>query len=98
MKAEQERGHVASVVESYMKEYGTSREETAKIFRTMIANAWKDINEECMRPTIVPLRLMNVVVNVARLVEVFYKKADGITNPEYLKDYIIKLFVNPIPV
>ncbi|KDO56474.1 hypothetical protein CISIN_1g047694mg, partial [Citrus sinensis] len=52
--AEQERGHVASVVESYMKEYGTSGEETAEEFKKMIADGWKDINEECMRPTIVP--------------------------------------------
>ncbi|KAK9220834.1 hypothetical protein WN944_009258 [Citrus x changshan-huyou] len=97
-KAEQERGHVASVVESYMKEYGTSGEETAEEFKKMIADGWKDINEECMRPTIVPMRLLNVIVNIARLVEVFYKKMDGVTNPEYLKDHVTKLFIDPIPV
>ncbi|KAJ4724611.1 Terpene synthase [Melia azedarach] len=95
-KDEQERGHVASVVESYMKEYGTSRTETAERFKVMITNLWKDINEECMRPTIVPLQLINVIVNVARIAEVFYKEVDGITNPEYVKAYVRKLFVDPI--
>lgn len=81
-----------------MKEYGTSGEETAEEFKKMIADGWKDINEECMRPTIVPMRLLNVIVNIARLVEVFYKKMDGVTNPEYLKDHVTKLFIDPIPV
>ncbi|KAJ4724650.1 Terpene synthase [Melia azedarach] len=97
-KAEQERGHVASVVESYMKEYGTTRTETAERFKIMITNSWKDINEESMRPTVAPLRLINVIVNIARIAEVYYKEVDGITNPEYLKDYVRKLFIDPIPL
>ncbi|KAJ4724622.1 Terpene synthase [Melia azedarach] len=97
-KDEQKRGHVASVVESYMEEYGTSRMETAEKFKIMITNLWKDINEECMRPTVVPLQLITGIVNVARIAEVFYKEVDGVTNPEYLKDYVRKLFVDPIPL
>ncbi|KAJ4724655.1 Terpene synthase [Melia azedarach] len=95
---EQKRGHVASVVESYMKEYGTSRMETAEKFKIMVTNLWKDINEECMRPKIIPLQLINVIVNVARIAEVFYKEVDGVTNPEYVKDYVKKLFVDPLPL
>ncbi|KAJ4724626.1 Terpene synthase 12 [Melia azedarach] len=79
---EQKRGHVASVVESYMKEYGTSRMETAERFKIMITNLWKDINEECMRPTIVPLQLITTIINTARIAEVYYKEVDGIANPE----------------
>ncbi|KAJ4724653.1 Terpene synthase [Melia azedarach] len=97
-KDEQERGHVVSVVESYMKEYGTSRTETGERFKIMVTNLWKDINEECMRPTIVPLQLINAIVNTARIAEVFYKEVDGITNPEYVKDYVRKLFVDPLPL
>ncbi|KAJ4724631.1 Terpene synthase [Melia azedarach] len=95
---EQKRGHVASVVESYMKEYGTSRMETAERFKIMITNLWKDINEECMRPTIVPLQLITTIINTARIAEVYYKEVDGITNPEYVKDFVRKLFIDPIPL
>ncbi|KAF2285862.1 hypothetical protein GH714_008471 [Hevea brasiliensis] len=48
---EQKREHVASGVECYMKEHGVSEEEVMKLFRKQIANAWKDINEECLKPT-----------------------------------------------
>lgn len=81
-----------------MEQNGISREETFEEFKRMIANGWKDINEECMRPTVVPMRLLLVVLNIVRLVEMFYKNDDGITNPEYLKDYVAKLFIHPIPV
>ncbi|XP_038720039.1 probable terpene synthase 6 [Tripterygium wilfordii] len=49
---EQKRRHVASAVECYMKEYGITEEEEAVAgLKKMIENnAWKDINEEWMRP------------------------------------------------
>ncbi|KAJ4724609.1 Terpene synthase [Melia azedarach] len=95
-EAEQRRGHVASVVEAYMKENGISREETIEKFEIMIDNAWKDVNEGCMRPTAVAMPLVTVILNVARIGEVFYKKVDGITNPQHFKHYIKQLFVDPI--
>lgn len=99
MKIGQERGHIASVVESYMKEYGTSRKETIGKLNMMIENAWKDLNEECMRPTIVPIPVLNtVLVNFLRLAEVCYGKTDGLTNAGYLKEYIIKLFINKMHI
>ncbi|TXG73257.1 hypothetical protein EZV62_001836 [Acer yangbiense] len=91
---EQKRGHVASGVESYMKQYGISREETVEEFRVMFEKAWKDMNEECMKPIAVPMEHLLRVVNIARLVEVTYKEVDGYTNPEYLKDYITKMFID----
>ncbi|XP_031247789.1 probable terpene synthase 6 [Pistacia vera] len=97
-KFEQERGHVVSTMECYMKQYGASREEAIKEFNTMISNAWKDINEECMKPTVVSMEILRRVVNIARLVNVFYKNKDGISFPECLKDYITKLFIEPIPI
>ncbi|KAK4855632.1 hypothetical protein QYF36_009216 [Acer negundo] len=94
MKFEQKRGHVASGIESYMKQYGVSREETVKKFRIMFEKAWKDMNEECMKPTAIPREHLLRVVNIARLVEVTYKEVGRYINPEYLKDYITKLFID----
>eukprot|EP00261_Vitis_vinifera_P031339 XP_019072582.1 PREDICTED: (-)-germacrene D synthase-like [Vitis vinifera] len=44
-KFEQKRGHVASVVECYMKHDGASEQETHKEFNKQVRDAWKDINE-----------------------------------------------------
>ncbi|KAJ0105489.1 hypothetical protein Patl1_19300 [Pistacia atlantica] len=79
------------------KQYEASREEAIE-FNTMISNAWKDINKECMKPTLVSMQILRRVVNIARLVIVFYKNKDGISFPECLKDYIAKLFIEPIPI
>ncbi|XP_031280832.1 probable terpene synthase 6 [Pistacia vera] len=96
---EQKRGHVSSTVGCYMKQYGISKEETVEKFeKILIANAWKDINEEYMKQTDVSRNILVTVVNFARLAEILYKNQDGFTFPEDLKDYIIKLFVDPIPV
>ncbi|TYJ11872.1 hypothetical protein E1A91_A11G307500v1 [Gossypium mustelinum] len=50
-KFEQERGHVSSAVECYMKQHGVSMQEAYNEFYKQINNAWKDINEECLKPT-----------------------------------------------
>ncbi|KAJ4724507.1 Viridiflorene synthase [Melia azedarach] len=97
-EAEQKRGHVASVVEAYMKEHGISREETIEKLEIMIDNAWKDVNEECMRPTAVAKPLVTVILNIARIGEDLYKKVDGVTNPQHFKHYIKQLFIDPMLV
>ncbi|TXG67315.1 hypothetical protein EZV62_008590 [Acer yangbiense] len=48
---EQKREHVASNVECYVKQHRISKEEVIKLFRKEISNAWKDINQECLKPT-----------------------------------------------
>ncbi|KAK8589112.1 hypothetical protein V6N12_023518 [Hibiscus sabdariffa] len=45
-KFEQERGHCASAVECYIKEYGVSEEEACTELKKQMDNAWKDINYE----------------------------------------------------
>ncbi|THG23730.1 hypothetical protein TEA_019527 [Camellia sinensis var. sinensis] len=56
-KFEQKRGHVDSVVECYMKQYGASEEEVLVELRKGVTNAWKDINQECLHLTTVPMPL-----------------------------------------
>ncbi|KAJ9676260.1 hypothetical protein PVL29_024995 [Vitis rotundifolia] len=47
-KFEQKRGHVASGIECYMKQYGVSEEQVYSEFHKKVENAWLDINQEFM--------------------------------------------------
>ncbi|KAK7257311.1 hypothetical protein RIF29_31185 [Crotalaria pallida] len=96
-KFEHKRGAVVSAVECYMKQYGTSEEEAVKQIIKDIENYWKDINEECLMPNIVPMPVLEVILNYTRVLEVMYAdKADRYTHGELLKDYVTLLFVDPI--
>ncbi|KAL5834102.1 hypothetical protein ACOSQ3_017776 [Xanthoceras sorbifolium] len=100
---EQKRGHVASAVDCYMKHYGISRDESVEKLRLMVEDAWKDMNEECCSIKTAPVLSMRLliflpIVNIARLTEVTYKDVDKYTNPQYLKDYITQLFIDPVPI
>ncbi|KAG8658102.1 hypothetical protein MANES_03G120848v8 [Manihot esculenta] len=97
-KLEQEREHVPSSVECYMKQRGVSEEDTVKLFREEIRNAWKVINEERLRPTPDPMPLLDRIMNLARAMDVTcWKDGDGFTNSFILKDYVASLFKDPLP-
>ena len=100
MKEEQERGHVVSGIECYMKQYGVSEKEVVDEFEKRVSNAWKDMCEECLLgPTAVSMHLLMRVVNLARVIDVIYKYQDGFTHSEHvLKDFITSLFINSIPL
>ncbi|GLT69693.1 hypothetical protein SLA2020_418240 [Shorea laevis] len=95
-ESEQSRVHVASAIECYMKQYGVSKEETVKVFREEIDNAWKDVNEEFMKPTALPMPILTRVLNFARVMDVIYKDDDGYTNSHIIKDQIALLLVDPV--
>lgn len=93
------RGHVASCIQIEMKENGSTYEEACEKFKSMAANAWKDINKECLNPTVVPMPLLMRAVNLARVIEVMYQHRDGYTNSTHeTKDHIFLVLVEPIPM
>ena len=93
------RGHVASCIQIDMKENGSTYEEACEKFKSMAANAWKDINKECLNPTMVPMPLLMRAVNFARVIEVLYQHRDGYTNSTHeTKDRISLVLVEPIPM
>ncbi|KAH1143100.1 hypothetical protein AAZX31_12G130900 [Glycine max] len=94
-EVEQERGHVASSLECYIKQHNTSRKDAIDQLRKMVDNAWKDINEACLNPTQVPMTFLKPIVNLARVIDVLYKDEDNYTNAGgVMKDYIQALLVN----
>ncbi|CAL9017350.1 unnamed protein product [Prunus brigantina] len=96
---EQKRGHVASAVECYMKEYGATEEEANIELSKQVNNAWKDINETCIQNTTIPMPLLLRILNLARVIEVIYKHDDGFTHAGiFLKDSVVSLFVEPVPL
>ncbi|KAE8704279.1 putative terpene synthase 6 [Hibiscus syriacus] len=82
---EQLREHAPSSVECYMKQHNLSEQLTLKAFEKLLEDAWKDVNEECMRPTCIPRDLLLRHLNFARASYLFYKHGDGYTHPEYVK-------------
>ncbi|TQD79658.1 hypothetical protein C1H46_034790 [Malus baccata] len=95
---EQKRGHVASAVECYMKQYDVAEEEATLGLSKQVNNAWKDINEALLhQTTTIPMPLLLRILNLTRLVEVLYKHGDAFTHTgTFLKDIVVSLFVEPV--
>lgn len=80
-----------------MKQYGKSKEETFNEFRKRVNNAWKDISQECLKPTLFPMPILIRVVNLARVIELLYKDGDTYTHSTTeLKAAITSVLVDPI--
>ena len=97
MQFEQKRGHVASGIECYMKQYGASEEEVYDEFQKQVVDAWRDINEEFLRPTVVPMPLLMRVLNLSRVMDVIYTGEDGYTHVgKVMKNNVASLLIHPI--
>ncbi|XVF77893.1 hypothetical protein PTKIN_Ptkin14bG0084200 [Pterospermum kingtungense] len=98
MKREEKRGF-STATACYMKEYNVSRNEAIKAFRAIIAGAWEDVNEGCMRPTPIPTPLVRAALNFFRLSDFAYRDNDEYTDQETsFKHLITKVIIDPIPI
>ncbi|KAL2466533.1 Alpha-humulene/(-)-(E)-beta-caryophyllene synthase [Abeliophyllum distichum] len=97
---EKERGQIATGIELYMKDNGMTKEETTDKLLEMVSNAWKDSNEECLRPTSSSKEILLRILNFERLIDIVYKgNEDGYTQAQkVLKPHIISFFIDPIKV
>ncbi|KAK9209542.1 hypothetical protein WN944_001909 [Citrus x changshan-huyou] len=95
---EQKRGHVASGVECYIKQHGVSEEEVVKVFTEEVENAWKDMNEEFLKPTAFPVALIERPFNIARMIEFLNKKGDWYTHSHAIKDQIAAVLRDPVTI
>ncbi|KAF6153765.1 hypothetical protein GIB67_000998, partial [Kingdonia uniflora] len=97
---EQQRTHVTSVVECYMKEFGVSEEEACLELEKMLDKWWKDTNEGILHgPAVVPMEVVTRILNYNRMMVVIYKDMNGYTFPKILlKKHISSLLVDSLPV
>lgn len=95
MQEEQERKHVPSSVESYVKEYDVTEEYAYEMLNKQIEDVWKHINLESLMTKNVPMPIIMVVINLVRVLEVLYKDNDSFTNvSQELINHIKSLLVH----
>ncbi|XP_022154019.1 (-)-germacrene D synthase-like [Momordica charantia] len=98
-KFEQERGHSASAIECYMKQYDVSEKEAVEELKKQVTNSWKEIIEDFVKSIDVPNTTFMPVLNLARLSDTFYKDEDGYTYSDgETKLIVISLLVDPVPI
>ncbi|KAI6690482.1 hypothetical protein NL676_027310 [Syzygium grande] len=96
---EQKRGHVASAVECFVKQYGVLEQEAKDELQRRVVDAWKDINEECLAPTAIPSQLLTRSLNLTRVIDVLYTDEDNYTNAGIkLNNYVTSLLIYPLPM
>ncbi|XP_076898103.1 beta-caryophyllene synthase-like [Bidens hawaiensis] len=75
-KEEQERNHVVSGIECYIREFDVSEEHVIDLFLKKVENAWAEMNHESLVCKDVPMPIIMRVINLARVIEVLYKYQD----------------------
>ncbi|CAA3011453.1 germacrene-D synthase-like [Olea europaea subsp. europaea] len=70
-----------SAVECYMNQNkGATKEEAFAELEELVTDAWKDINEECLHPIVVPAPktlLLEIIDNYARVTHLVYRYMDN---------------------
>ncbi|XP_050370267.1 (-)-alpha-pinene synthase-like [Argentina anserina] len=96
---EKEPGDSASCIDIYMKQYGVSLEEAIDVFNKQIADCWKDINEDFIRPIPAPVPVLMLPLNFSRNADLIYKENDGFKHVgKVVKHGIDALFGDPVPL
>ncbi|PWA94461.1 Epi-cedrol synthase [Artemisia annua] len=97
-KGEQDRKHVASTIECYMKQFDASEQQAYESLNKKVEDAWKEINREFM----ITCKDVNIhvamrVLNFSRSVDVLYKNKDHFTHVGVeVINHIKSLFVDAI--
>lgn len=99
-KFERKRAPGATSIDAYVKTFGVPEHVAVDALEKMIENAWKDINEGCLKPTQVSMEMLSRIVNFTRVIYVVYKFNDGFTfsNKTTFQDFITLLFETSIPM
>ncbi|KAL0399305.1 UNVERIFIED_CONTAM: Beta-caryophyllene synthase [Sesamum radiatum] len=90
-----------TAVECYMKENGASKEEAFAELGKQVTKAWKDINQECLRPRVpVSMPVLMRALNLACATHIFYvEDNDEYTNSKVnIKDIIHDVLVEPLVI
>lgn len=86
-------------VECYAKEHGVTGDEAAEAIAEMVELAWRRINKGALEMGRALLPAARIVTGMSSTVEVMYLGGrDGYTFGRDIKDIIVRLFVDPVPV
>lgn len=89
------RGYVTGSINCYKKQYRVTEEEAFTKLRQMVVDVDLMMDEEFLNTTNVPHKLLNVVIDCLRMINVAYVTDDEFTRPsEKLKSYITSLYVD----
>ncbi|KAL6864798.1 hypothetical protein ACP4OV_015949 [Aristida adscensionis] len=92
--------HVASTIDSYMKEHNVSTEVAREMIYQLHEDSWKDFNDEWLNPdnNAMPKQLLERIFDLTRTMEFMYNQDDNFTNCQNLKDTISSLLVEPFTI
>ncbi|KAJ9176955.1 hypothetical protein P3X46_012213 [Hevea brasiliensis] len=95
---ESKRGDVTKSIQCYMIEEGVNEEEAKEHIKSLIGNAWKELNKESMKPFL-SNSIVNMSLNMARTAQCIFQYGDGIgTSFGVTRDRLISLIVQSIPI
>lgn len=89
---------MVSTVQTCMDENGCTVEEANEKLNDVVEQAWMDICESCIQPTVHPLAVLSRVANLARVTDFLYKHDDGYTLGYSVKGTLDSVYVYPMDV
>ncbi|GAB4833360.1 hypothetical protein Ancab_039950 [Ancistrocladus abbreviatus] len=94
------RDGTLSTITCYMKHYNVSEEEAMEELHKQLDDFQKDWNKETLRPTVVPVPIMNSLTKLARCAEVLYFNGEDplAVVTQIHEENITKMFGDPFPV
>ncbi|CAN1843882.1 Probable terpene synthase 12 [Linum perenne] len=91
------RGETVNAISCYMNENGVSEEEARKHLKSMIDQAWKNMNQELLLLSPFAKSFVRSVFNLARIAHYTYQRGDSHGNPDAgSKKTIFSLIFEPI--
>nr|QIT07368.1 beta-caryophyllene synthase 1 [Atractylodes lancea] len=98
-KEEQERNHVPSVIECYMKQFDVTKDHAYGLANKKVEDAWKEIIRESLTCKDVPMPLIMRVINFTRVIHVMYKDQDNYTHVgDEMKNHIRSLLIDTMSI
>ncbi|KAF3333093.1 Alpha-humulene synthase [Carex littledalei] len=96
---ESKSGQGPTSFECYKMETKLTTEATTMKFQSFCEDAWKRINQACLHPADVPMTVLEIFVNMGRMMETFYLYFnDGLNKPSNVKKIISQLLLEPFSV
>ncbi|KAL6315652.1 hypothetical protein AAG906_004823 [Vitis piasezkii] len=77
----------SSKIMRLMDDMASHKQHAYQELNKQVENAWKDVNQGCLRPPAIPMPLLTRVLNFARTEDFMYKgRDDRFTNVDVMKD------------